>query len=186
MKPVIDNIETLDLSRQCRTLGSGKKDPYGEAEGEVKTPHQLDQYNHASTVILCKDIADILTKTYPDWAWAVQPQEFGQVINIFNLNLHSEYAYTIRMVDIMYDPSRRQAYKAGAEILKRFGMPNKMDRELLAAAPRDVRKNCIPDISDFESRKEKRNAELAHMLATGKARIVETEDGGRYLEVDNR
>lgn len=185
MKTEMDNVEVFDLARsKARTLAAGKKDPYGEAEGEVKSPDQLSKHNHSSTVILCKDIADILTKQYPDWAWAVQPQEFGQVINIYNLNLHSEYAYTIRMVDIMYDPGRRQAYKAGAEILRRFNMPRKMDRTRLAEAPRDARGQCIPDISDFEDRKQKQNAEVAKLLATGKAQIVQGPDGP-YLKVDH-
>ena len=184
MKTEMDNVEVFDFNRSRRTMWSGKKDAHGEAEGEVNAPSQLDAHNHGSTVILCKDIADILTKNYPDWAWAVQPQEFGQVINIYNLNLHTEYAYTIRMVDIMYDPMRREAYRAGGEILKRFRMPYKMDRALLASAPRDARGNCIPDISDFKSKKEKQQAELAMMLATGKAKIVQTPQGP-YLQVDN-
>lgn len=184
MKTEMDNVAVFDLTRN-RKRRTGKFDPHGEAEGEVHHPDELDQYNHASTVILCKDIADILTKTYPDWAWAVQPQEFGQVINIFNLNLHTEYGYTIRMVDIMYDPGRRQAYKAGAEILKRFNMPRKMDRERLAAAPRDANGLCIPDISDFKSGKERSQAELARLLAEGKAEIVTQPDGGVYLKVNH-
>lgn len=180
-----DNVESFDIKarRAKASLTSGKKDPHGEAEGVVHTPAELTKHNHASTVILCKDIADILVKQYPDWAWAVQPQEIGQVINVFNLNLHSEYGYTIRMDDIMHDPHRKQAYRAGGEILARFGMPRKMDRALLAAAPRDLRGNCIPDISDFKSKKERQNAEIAHGLATGKMDVVEDEEGRRYLRV---
>ena len=164
---------------------AGKKDQHGEPEGVVTHPDQLSQHYHSSTVILCKDIADLLVRHYPDWAWAVQPDEFGQVINIFNLNLHSEYGYTIRMVDIMHDPSRKQAVRAGGEILKRFRMPRRMNRELLASAPRDARGMCIPDISDFKSKKAKMDAEIAMGLATGKMEIVETPDGKRYLKVDN-
>lgn len=184
MKSALDNVEVFDVGSTRRSMWSGKKDPHGEAEGEVNSPDALDKHNHASTVILCKDIADILFKTFPDWAWAVQPQEFGQVINIFNLNLHTEYGYTIRMVEIMHDPRRKLAYKAGDEILRRFRMPNKMDRALLAAAPRDAHMNCIPDISDFKSKKEKQQAELALKLANGEAEIVYTPEGP-YLKVNH-
>lgn len=182
----MDNVQAIDLNRQRAAHSTGKKDPHGEAEGVVAHPDTLTRYNHASTVIICKDIADILTRKFPDWAWAVQPQEFGQVINIYNLNLHSEYGYTIRMVDIMNDPARRYAYRAGAEILKRFRMPNRMDRELLASAPRDANGQCIPDISDIATKKQQQEAEIAMGLATGTMEIVEDEHGHQYLKVDNR
>jgi hypothetical protein len=185
-----DNVVTLDSTRAMlksitQRHKAGRRDYNAEPEGVVNTPTELSKNYHSSTVILCKDIADLLVRHYPDWAWAVQPDEFGKVINIFNLNLHSEYGYTIRMVDIMYDPSRREAIKAGAEILKRFNMPKRMDRTRLAEAPRDARGMCIPDISDFKSKKERMNAEIAMGLATGKMEIVETPDGKRYLKVDN-
>jgi len=57
-----------------------------------------------------------------------------------------------------------------------------MDRALLAAAPRDAAGQCIPDISDFKSKKERQRAEIALGLATGTMEIVETAEG-RYLKV---
>lgn len=186
--PVLtDNVETFDLTqrRVAQAVASGKKDVHGEAEGMVGSPDQLDKFNHPSTVILCKDIADILVKRYPGWAWAVQPQEFGQVINIFNLNLHTHYGFTIRMDDIMNDPRRRWAVRAGHEILRRFRMPDRMSRTVLAEAPRDLHGQCIPDISDFKSKKEKQRAEIALGLATGKMHVVTDEHGRKYLRVNH-
>lgn len=183
-----DNVQRFDpgemMKRITRNHAPGKKDPYGDAEGVVLRPDQLNKHNHASTVILCKDIADLLTKLYPGWAWAVQPDERGKVINIFNLNLHTEYGYTIRMMDIMNDPRRQAAIAGGSEILKRFRMPNAMDRARLSEAPRDMRGMCIPDISDFRSKKEKMNAEIAMGLANGTMEVVETPEG-RFLKVNN-
>lgn len=159
---------------------AGKYDPVGEPEGEIDRPDDFHASHHASTVILCKDIADLLVKTYPGWLWAVEPQEFGQVINVYCHNLHTQYGYTIRMRDIMDDPRRREAVRAGGEILRRFRMPNRFDAAALAAAPRDMNGNCIPDISDFATRKQVREAEIARKLSTGEWKIVEA-DGKRYL-----
>lgn len=171
--------------RLAQKLAPGKRDPHGEPEGVVGSPKQLDQHYHASTVILCKDIADLLVKRYPGWSWAVQPDDRGGIINIFNLHLHPEYGYTIRMVDIQNDPSRRCAIAGGHEILRRFRMPDRMDPHQLAEAPRDMHGNCIPDISDLPNRKARLRSEIAMGLATGKMKIVEHE-GRRYLKVDNR
>lgn len=183
----MSEAEYFDLGQSYKRAqfltAPGKKDPHGEAEGVVTNPSMLDRYNHASTVILCKDIADLLVKRYPGWAWAVQPQEFGGVINIYNIHLHTSYAYTIVMDDIMNDPRRREAVRAGGEILRRFRMPDRMDPERLKEAPRDARGQCIPDISDFKNRKERQNAEIALGLATGKMEIIEDSQGHRYLRV---
>jgi len=164
--PNPQNIQSLDLdirrslqvAAETRTDSSlstaidrfvrpkvGKVDPIGEAEGVIGQPKDFDKSYHGSTVILCKDIATILTKRYPDWAWAVQPQEFGQVINVFCLQLHTEFGYTIRMVDIMNDPNRREAVKAGHEILRRFGMPDRFNAVKVMEMPRDMRGQGIPE-----------------------------------------
>lgn len=175
-----DNVQPLDLNRARRTLASGKKDPHGDAEGEVHSPQQLEPFNHSSTVILVKDIADILTKRYPGWAWAVQPDERGQVINVYNLHAHTEFAYTIRFDDIMYDMRRKQAYAAGHELLRRFRLPDRLSGAMLAEQPRDAKGMLIPTLDDFDESNMKRNAETAMKLATGEWEIVHTKKG-RYL-----
>ncbi len=178
--PVMNNVQPIDLNRVSRLLASGIKDEGGDAEGLVDHPDHLDKFNHASTVILCKDIATILVKQYPGWAWAVQPDERGGIINIFNLHCHTEFAYTIIMDEIMDDPRRRLAYKAGGEILERFRMSTKMDPEEVKAAPRDAKGMMIPTLDDFAQARLKRNAEVAMKLATGEWEIVDTPKG-RYL-----
>jgi hypothetical protein len=186
MTPIaeMDNAEVFDLEAAMRradhALTPGKKDIFGEAEGEVSAPEGLEQHNTSSTVILVKDIADILTKRYPGWAWAVQPDEHGGIINIFNLHLHTSYGFTIRMDDIMDDPRRRLATVAGHTILRRFRMPDRMNPEELLEVPRDLEGMCIPDISDFKSGKERDNAMIALKLATGEWSIVEGPNG-KYL-----
>lgn len=178
-------VEAFDPSWLKRKLAAvrhaGKRDPHGEPEGVVTNPNDLDPSYHGSTVILCKDIADILVKRYPGWMWVVKPNQFGQVIDIYCLQLHNQYGYTIPIKDIMNDPRRRQATIAGHEILRRFGMPDRMNKDRLAAAPRDMLGHCIPDISDFANKKKVREAEIAKKLATGEWSIVEAENGERYV-----
>jgi hypothetical protein len=177
-------VEKFDLGwvkrKLANILHTGKRDPHGEPEGVITNPNQFDDSYRSSTVILCKDMADILVKRYPGWSWAIKPNAFGRMIDVYCLQLHSEYGYTIRMVDIMNDPRRRQATIAGHEILRRFGMPDRMDIDRLKAAPRDARGQCIPDISDFADKKRVREAEIARKLATGEWSIVEA-DGHRYV-----
>lgn len=175
-----DNSLSTAIDRFVRKPRVGKLDLVGEAEGVIGQPKDFDKSYHGSTVILCKDIADILVKRYPNWAWAVQPQEFGQVINVFCLQLHSEFGYTIRMVDIMNDPKRREAVKAGHEILRRFGMPDRFNAARVMEMPRDMRGQGIPDISDFSDKKMIRDTEIARKLDSGEWIIVEA-DGHRYL-----
>lgn len=159
----------------------GKRDPFGDPEGVVKNINDLDV--NASTVILVKDIADKLVHHYPGWQWAVQPDERGQMVNIFCQNLHNMYGYRIRMVDIMNDPARREVIKGGGEILERFKQPTRMDPELLASAPRDLRGNCIPDLTGVASKQDKHRARIAKALADGSMQIMEGPDGKRYARM---
>lgn len=102
----------------AKRLAQGGHDPHKDPEGLIDHPGSMQA--HASTVIACKEIADKLVKHYPGWAWAVEPDERGKVFNILCLNLHDQWGYTIRAVDVIYDPRFREAIRAGGEILRRF------------------------------------------------------------------
>jgi hypothetical protein len=180
-----DSSLSTTINRIMQTKRVGKLDAGAEPEGVITNPNQFDTSYHGSTGILCKDIAEILVKRYGGWAWAVQPNEFGQIINIYNLHLHTEFGYTIRMVDIMHDPRRREAIKAGHEILRRFSMPDRFNAAAVTEMPRDVHGQGIPDISDFEDKKLKRSAEIARKLDSGEWQIVEV-DGQRYLKATKK
>ena len=75
------------------------------------------------------------------------------------------------------------AQKAGAEILKRFDMPDRFSPAAVATAPRDMNGQMIPDITDLPNNKLKRDAEIARKLATGEWSIVDTPEG-RYLRTN--
>lgn len=155
------------------------KDKEAEHSGVIQRPDQFKGL-HGSTEILCKDIADILMKRYPNWAWAVQPQEFGQLINVYNLHLHDEFGYTIRMVEIMNDPKRKEAYKAGHDILRRYDMPDRFSASRVMEMPRDAKGKGIPHIEDVGTKKQIRDTEIARKLDSGEWKIVEA-NGKRYL-----
>ncbi|MHC5061718.1 MAG: hypothetical protein ACYTFK_11620, partial [Planctomycetota bacterium] len=132
---------------------------------------------HASSIIIVKDIGDYLQKHYGGWAWMVQVNEFGHMIEVFNKHLHPTYGYRIRMEDIMNDPSRKAIKQGAGEILERFGM-NRCglvgeNLTLLANALRDGAGNCIPDISDLPDKKANTQAEIARKIAKGDMRIFE-------------
>lgn len=102
---------------------------------------------HASLIILSKDVAEILVTNFPGWLWAVQPDQDGMVINIFNHHLHDEWGYTIRTVEIHNDPKRRLAYTAGREILTRFGLEPRglgAQKDTYAMLKRDAKGKVIP------------------------------------------
>lgn len=180
-----DNTEVFDFQaahkRVNNLLRSGVKDHGADPEGVVTHPDHLSKFNHASTVILCKDIADTLVKNFPGWAWTVEPDERGGVINIRNLHCHESLGYTIHG-EILNDPGvrRREVIKAGGEILERFKMPHAFRADVVAEAPRDARGMMIPDLVGLSMAKEKRDAEIAMKLATGEWEIVETTQG-RYI-----
>jgi hypothetical protein len=109
----MENTQTMDmglLANKMRQIKSPRRhDPIGEPEGVISNPNQFDPTYHSDYVMICKEIADILTKRYPGWLWAVKPNQTGRVIDVFCMQLHDAYGYTIRMVDILHDPRRKQA-----------------------------------------------------------------------------
>lgn len=166
------------------TTKGGRRDPNGSPEGLVTDPSQFIGL-HASTEILVKDIAAKLVHKWPGFRWAIQPNEQGKVFNIFCLDFHTIWGYVIRYDDVMNDPRRKEAIKAGAEILRRFRyMGNRYDPIQIAKMPRTLQGHCIPDVSDLKPTRFTRQADLQHKLATGKARIVMKDDkGNQVLEV---
>lgn len=180
--------EALAAIRQhvkANNIGSSLRnhDPLAEPQGVVDNPADLIRL-HASTDIIVKDVADLLTRRMPGFRWAVQPNEKGGVLNIFCLDFHSVWGYVIRYDDIMNDPKRREAIRAGRAILARFRYPGTVYRpELMAAIPRTPDGQAIPNLSDMKPTRFTKKAELDMMLATGKARVIGTKGSGKIIEV---
>lgn len=158
---------------------AGVYDEGAEPEGIITNPNDFHAGYHGSSILLVKEIGIYLDKHYPGWAWGVQLNEFGHMINITNGHLHPTYGSRIRMEDIMYSPVRLQRIvaKEAGEILERFGMQRHgltgNNLTLLVEAPRDAAGNCIPDISDLPDKKAATQADTARKIAKGDIKIFE-------------
>jgi hypothetical protein len=158
-------------------------DPSGEPDGIVSDHRDLVSL-HASTHILVTDIAELLTKRYPGFNWGVQPSEFGKVFNIFCLDFSGRWGYRIKYTDIMDDPRRREAVKAGREILHRFKYPGTIYRpDLMAKVQRNIRGEAIPDIADFRNDRFKTRVQVEQAIADGRGTVVGTKGAGQIIEI---
>lgn len=166
-----------------RWLSPAVRDHGADPEGVALHPDQLIGL-HASLHILCKDTADLLVRHYPGFLWAVQPDQRGQIVNIFCLNFHDQYGYTILVAELDVDPQRRAVVKAGAEILRRFRYPGyRFDRDLANAVPRDFAGKAIPDLSDQVSSRKRAQSEADLAIADGRATVLQL-GGETILRVD--
>ena len=151
-------------------------------EGVANSPDELVGLP-ASLHILCKDTADLLTRHYPGFLWAVQPDLAGLVVNIFCLNFHDTWGYTIKVIDLDMDPNRREVVRAGAELLRRFRYPGtRYSTELANAVPRGADGKAIPDLSDFAPSRRRAQSEAELAIAEGRGEIVDL-NGERFLAV---
>lgn len=167
------------------------RDEGAAPEGVVARPDQL--LITAATRVLVKDCMDQITRRFPGFLWAIQPDERGGVINLFCRNFHATWGYTIRTRDVQDDPKRTEAIKGAMELLRRFRYPVDTARrggqvcfnaELAAAVPRDGTGMAIPDITDIADKRRKLTAEVELALATGRAEIVVGADGGKIVQVN--
>jgi hypothetical protein len=169
--------ETIEAGKVQVERPAGIYDEGGEPEGVIQDVNNFHPGYHSSSIIIVKDIGTYLNKHYNGWAWMVQVNEFGHMIEIFNQHLHPTYGYRIRMEDIMNDPSRKAIKQGAGEILERFGMARHglcgENLTRLAEALRDGAGNCIPDISDLNDKKANTQADIARKIAKGDIRIFE-------------
>lgn len=185
-------LEAVDRYVKANNVGytlrrkNHKRDAEGSPEGMVFDPSKLVDI-HASTMIIVKDIADTLTKRWPGFRWAIQPNEKGKVFNVFCLDFHDVWGYVIRYDDIMNDPKRRHAHIAGREILRRFRYPlDRFDMTAIAAMPRTAQGKCIPDVSDMKATRFTKQARLQHLIATGKATVVMADGKGQIVQTTEK
>lgn len=145
--------------------------------------HPDDIQEHASAVLISKDVADVLDKTYPGWLWAVSIDPRGGVFNIRSLRLSGEWGYILKLDWIQHDPKvrRRLVLAAAAEVLERFGMRvGPYDYAMWAAGPRDLAGNPRPILTDKSKRVQRfaRDQALTNAVREGKV-VVRHEDSQR-------
>lgn len=151
------------------------RDAGADPEGVATHPDEL--LVNASLQILCKDSADLLVRHYPGFLWAVEPDERGGIINIYCLNFHDQWGYTIKTADLQMDPRRREVIRAGGELLRRFHYKgSRFNVQAANAVPRGIDGRAIPDVSDMPKSKRRAQAEAELALAEGRATVVTIGD----------
>lgn len=177
-------LAAVDAYARTHRVGASLRghDPHGEPEGFVDHPADLEV--KAGTLILIKDMMALLDKHYPGFRWAIQPSEFGGMFNVFCLDFSARWGFRIRMAEIVNDPKRHLALRAGAEILKRFGYPGTVFRpHLMAAIKRNRKGEAIPDVSDLKASRHTKAAELDAALADGRAKVIGQHNGLDLVEL---
>lgn len=168
-KSVFNNAPTHEIGRSLRK----DLDPHAEPQGLTDDPSKIYGVN-ASTMIILKDCADLLSRLMPGFHWAVQPDQNGGIINVFCLNFSSRWGYRIKLEHIQNDPHRREIIKAGREILERFGWHGtKYDPAQMATILRDNRGEAIPNVSGLKQNRQTRKALIQRAILEGRAGVVQ-------------
>jgi len=152
----------------------------GQPAGLVYHPDDIEQ--HASAVLLAKDIANYLEKEYSGWLWAIEVNSKGGTFNIRSLRLSGEWGYVGKLVWVDDPVARRRIVLAGAgEILERFGMKaGAYNHELCARIPRDLAGQPKPDLTDKAGKVRRRARDDALTMAVRNGEVtVRHEDGRR-------
>lgn len=161
--------------------------PYGQPEGMIFNPNEFHASLHASLHILTKDIGELLYRRFPGFLWAVQPDGNGHIINVFCLNFHDQWGYTIRVAEIQDDPKRTLAIDAAKTLLALFRYPGfRYDHALAAALPRGSDGKVIPDPSQMPAshKRWKDRAIVEQAIAEGRADYIgDVDDGRRIIQV---
>jgi hypothetical protein len=161
-----------------------------ERHGVVFHPDNIEE--HASAVLLAKDIADYLERQYQGWLWALGVDSRGGVVTIRSMRLSSEWGYVIKLDLIQHDPKVRQrlVLKAAGEILERYGCrAGAYDREQFARIRRDLAGRPAPDLTDkpVRVRRRERDEALTAAVRSGAVTLRHQDsrrpDGSRYRRI---
>lgn len=161
-----------------------------ERHGLVFTPDHIEE--HASAVLLAKDIADNLEKQYSGWLWALGVDAQGGVVSIRSLRLSMEWGVMLKLDEIQHDPKvrQREVMRAAGEILERFGCkPGHYRHDMVANIRRDIAGRPMPDLSDKHTkiRKRYRDEALTTAVQNGSVHVSVKDrarrDGSTYRQI---
>lgn len=72
--------------------------------------------------ILAKELGDLLFKHYPKYMWLVNVSSHQGVVQIMLGNVMGKYGFTIKIQNVIEDPSRKRVILAGGEVLERYNL----------------------------------------------------------------
>ncbi len=151
---MISTSTNISEARRIRAEAVGKgwtpeDDKIGSPEGAVSDPNHLRKLP-GSLILVVKDCGDYLEKTYPGWAWVLQPNLQGKVVNMMSLRCHSKWGIILHMDKLSeVDTRKRWLRQYAGELLERFGMRRAPFAWCLNAwrdAPKDLFGNLEPDL----------------------------------------
>lgn len=153
-----------------------QRDPNGDPEGYCLDPEALDA--RASTVVMVKNCADYLERTYPGWLWALSPDERGGVVNLFSMRLSGRWGYTFKTETLQHDVNNKALMRGAGELLERFGCHAGPYRHDHWSTLKQLHGLPVADVSDKnrQERREFRTDSIKQGLRNGTARIVTDAD----------
>lgn len=91
---------------------------------------------------ICMAFSFVLNQLYTGYLWQVGMNQ--DVVHIQNMTLNTENGYTLPLDE--FDVRGKKLREIGGEILERHRVKRgKRDQSVIAALPKDIRGNCIPD-----------------------------------------
>lgn len=163
----------------------------GDPNGMVYDPGQLLQ--GASSVILCKEIGELLERHYSGHQWFIEVDNHGGIIKIWAGSCSGEWGFMLKIADVQNSPGalRRAIVAAGGEILERYSQPpGRYNREAWLAAPRYATGELKPELSDkpASTRRRERDEVIDRLVREGAIEMdwVDHGDSRHLFMKDNR
>jgi hypothetical protein len=174
------------VDKQIASNGMTREDLIkGAPEGTVHDPRQLRSLP-GSLEMVVKDCGDWLERNYPGWAWVLQPNLTGQVVNLFSYRLHSNWAVIMHIDKIQeWDIRQKWLPRYAGELLERFGLPRvsfERARSEYMAKDRDFQGFLIPDVVGSVTKLTK-NQKLEIAMREGHTTFHRDGQGREYLRI---
>lgn len=95
---------------------------------------------------LAGQIGEALNKHYPGHLWAVNVDNVGGVVNIFNMRLSGRWGFTLHLNDVLHDPDLKTVMRAGGELLERYRLKvGRFNQDQYDSLPADFAGNFVAE-----------------------------------------
>ena len=148
-------------------------------EGQPDTVMSAEALNeNASTINLCKRVADLLDRHYPGWLWTIEPNARSNVLYLRSLRLSKTYGYVLHITTLQNDPQLKVALRAGGEVLERYGAKRgAYSYDQWRRIHKDFAGDPRPDLSGLSDKQRKRETQRLVDKAARAGLTKQTEGG---------